>query len=87
MKILIVEDEPKTGDYLRQGLREAGFAVLEDRGEGSVPAQGHSGLRGSQPGPEGVLGEPKGTPNGLEIVRTNWNQFELIMAGQKRLFN
>ena len=27
MKILIVEDEPKTGDYLRQGLREAGFAV------------------------------------------------------------
>ena len=27
MKILIVEDEPKAGDYLRQGLREAGFAV------------------------------------------------------------
>jgi len=27
VKILIVEDEPKTGDYLRQGLREAGFAV------------------------------------------------------------
>ena len=27
MKILIVEDEPKTGDYLRQGLREAGFGV------------------------------------------------------------
>ena len=27
MKILIVEDEPKTGDYLRQGLREAGFTV------------------------------------------------------------
>ncbi len=27
MKILIVEDEPKTGDYLRQGLREAGYAV------------------------------------------------------------
>lgn len=27
MKILIIEDEPKTGDYLRQGLREAGFAV------------------------------------------------------------
>ncbi len=24
MNILIVEDEPKTGDYLRQGLREAG---------------------------------------------------------------
>ena len=27
MKILIVEDEIKTGEYLRQGLREAGFAV------------------------------------------------------------
>ncbi|MCB1931382.1 MAG: heavy metal response regulator transcription factor [Candidatus Accumulibacter sp.] len=27
MKILIVEDEPKTGDYLRKGLVEAGFIV------------------------------------------------------------
>jgi two-component system copper resistance phosphate regulon response regulator CusR len=27
MKILIVEDELKTGDYLRQGLSEAGFVV------------------------------------------------------------
>ena len=27
MKILIVEDETKTGDYLRQGLTEAGYAV------------------------------------------------------------
>ncbi len=27
MKILIVEDELKTGDYLRQGLTEAGFTV------------------------------------------------------------
>ena len=27
MKILIVEDEPKTGDYLRQGLGEAGFVT------------------------------------------------------------
>ena len=25
MKILIIEDEPKTGEYLRQGLTEAGF--------------------------------------------------------------
>ena len=25
MKMLIIEDEPKTGDYLRQGLSEAGF--------------------------------------------------------------
>jgi len=27
MKILVVEDEPKTGEYLRQGLTEAGFVV------------------------------------------------------------
>lgn len=27
MKILIIEDEPKTGDYLRQGLTEAGFVA------------------------------------------------------------
>ena len=33
MKILIVEDEIKTGEYLRQGLREAGFVVdLATRG-------------------------------------------------------
>jgi two-component system copper resistance phosphate regulon response regulator CusR len=27
MKLLVVEDEAKTGDYLRQGLSEAGFVV------------------------------------------------------------
>lgn len=27
VKILIVEDEPKTGDYMKKGLQEAGFAV------------------------------------------------------------
>ena len=27
MKLLIIEDEPTTGEYLRQGLQEAGFAV------------------------------------------------------------
>ncbi|MBZ0143048.1 MAG: DNA-binding response regulator, partial [Rhodocyclaceae bacterium] len=27
MRILIVEDEQKTGEYLRQGLAEAGFVV------------------------------------------------------------
>jgi two-component system copper resistance phosphate regulon response regulator CusR len=27
VKVLIVEDEPKTGDYLKQGLSEAGFVV------------------------------------------------------------
>jgi len=33
MKLLIVEDEAKTGEYLRQGLSEAGFVVdLTDNG-------------------------------------------------------
>ncbi len=27
MRILVVEDEPKTGDYLRKGLNESGFVV------------------------------------------------------------
>ena len=27
MKLLVVEDEAKTADYLRQGLSEAGFVV------------------------------------------------------------
>ena len=27
VKILIVEDEPKTGEYLRQGLSEAGYVA------------------------------------------------------------
>ena len=27
MRILVVEDEPKTGNYLKQGLTEASFVV------------------------------------------------------------
>lgn len=27
MRILVIEDEPKLGDYLRKGLAESGFAV------------------------------------------------------------
>ncbi|MDP1717923.1 MAG: response regulator, partial [Burkholderiales bacterium] len=27
MRILVVEDEPKTGDYLKKGLSESGFVV------------------------------------------------------------
>jgi len=36
VKILIVEDEPKTGDYLRQGLSEAGLItdLARDGGDG-----------------------------------------------------
>jgi two-component system copper resistance phosphate regulon response regulator CusR len=43
VKILIVEDEPKAGDYLRQGLREAGYVVdLVDNGTDGL----HQGLEG-----------------------------------------
>jgi two-component system copper resistance phosphate regulon response regulator CusR len=36
VKILLVEDQPKTGEYLRQGLSEAGFVVdwTQDGAEG-----------------------------------------------------
>ena len=27
MRLLIVEDEPKTGDYLKKGLTEHGYAI------------------------------------------------------------
>ncbi|MCK9284424.1 MAG: heavy metal response regulator transcription factor [Rhodocyclaceae bacterium] len=37
MKILVVEDEPKTGSYLHQGLTEAGFVV-------DLVRDGHDGL-------------------------------------------
>ena len=42
MKILIVEDEPKTGDYLRQGLSEAGLNtdLARDGNDGLHLAQG-----------------------------------------------
>ena len=37
MRILVVEDEAKTGDYLRQGLSEAGYVV-------DLARTGHDGL-------------------------------------------
>jgi len=37
MKILVIEDEPKTGSYLRRGLSEAGFAA-------DLVADGRDGL-------------------------------------------
>lgn len=43
MKILVVEDEPKTGDYLQQGLTEAGFVtdLVRDGWDGLDMAQAH----------------------------------------------
>lgn len=38
MKILVVEDELKTGNYLKQGLMEADFVVdLVSDGEDGLP--------------------------------------------------
>jgi len=37
MRILVVEDEPRAGDYLQQGLGEAGYVV-------DVARDGHTGL-------------------------------------------
>jgi two-component system copper resistance phosphate regulon response regulator CusR len=48
LKILIVEDEPKTGDYLRQGLREAGFTV-------DLVRSGTDGLHAAREGAHDLL--------------------------------
>ena len=43
MKILVVEDEPKTGDYLKLGLTEAGFVadLARDGWDGLEMAKAH----------------------------------------------
>ena len=48
MKLLVAEDEPKTGTYLQQGLTEAGFTV--DRVENGTDAA----QQGSTPFPRTV---------------------------------
>jgi len=46
MKILIVEDERKTGEYLRQGLSEAGFVTdLARDGVDGAPSRQPERLR------------------------------------------
>lgn len=65
MKILIVEDEPKTGDYLRQGLSEAGFVV-------DLVRDGLDGLHLARSGDYDLLVLDVMLPgaNGWEILRT-----------------
>lgn len=48
MKILVVEDEEKTGDYLKQGLEEAGFVV-------DLARNGQDGLHFGQNGEYDLL--------------------------------
>ena len=51
MKILVVEDEPKTGNYLKQGLGEASFVVdlMRDGNDGLHAAMTRSRSRPRPP--------------------------------------
>ncbi len=49
MKILVVEDEPKTASYLRNGLVENGFVA-------DVSTQGDDGLHAALTGDSGRCG-------------------------------
>ena len=45
MRILVIEDEPKTGDYLLRGLGEAGFVVsLARNGRDGLQMAGEGGF-------------------------------------------
>jgi two-component system copper resistance phosphate regulon response regulator CusR len=65
VKILIVEDEPKTGDYLQQGLREAGFTV-------ELAVNGVDGLHLATHGDHGLLILDVMLPgmNGWQLLRS-----------------
>ncbi len=65
MKILIVEDESKTGEYLRQGLSEAGFVV-------DLAKNGTDGLHLAEQGDYdlAILDVMLPEMNGWEILRT-----------------
>ncbi|MDQ2638999.1 MAG: response regulator, partial [Pseudomonadota bacterium] len=65
MKLLVVEDEPKMGDYLRQGLSEAGFVVdLARNGTDGLhlASQGHYDLV--------ILDVMLPGLNGWQVIRT-----------------
>ena len=76
MKILIVEDEAKTGEYLRQGLSEAGFVVdLVRDGLDGLHAAGEGGydlvvLDVQLPGIDGwrVLEELRGSGSEVPVL-------------------
>jgi two-component system, OmpR family, copper resistance phosphate regulon response regulator CusR len=65
VKILIVEDEPKTGDYLKQGLCEAGFAV-------ELATDGTDGLHLATQGDHDLLI--------LDVMLPGLNGWELLRA-------
>lgn len=65
MKILIVEDEPKTGEYLRQGLKEASFVV-------DLAHNGNDGLHAALEGTHDLIILDVMLPgmNGWEVMRS-----------------
>ncbi|WP_454732945.1 MULTISPECIES: heavy metal response regulator transcription factor [Cupriavidus] len=64
MKILVVEDEPKTGEYLRKGLAESGFVV-------DLAVTGADGLHQGMEGEYDLMILDVMLPgmNGLEVLR------------------
>ena len=72
MRLLIVEDEQKTGDYLKQGLSEAGFQVSLVR----------NGLKYAYKGPKGIFWQKwskKWTIFGLKHFKTGDKKSVLIL--------
>ena len=74
MKILIVEDEPKTGEYLRQGLKEASFVV-------DLAHNGNDGLHAALEGTHDLIILDVMLPgmNGWEVMRSLRHQGNLSL--------
>ncbi|NBW49913.1 MAG: response regulator [Betaproteobacteria bacterium] len=73
MKILIVEDEPKTGEYLRQGLKEASFVV-------DLAHNGNDGLHAALEGMHDLIILDVMLPgmNGWEVMRNLRHQGNMV---------
>lgn len=69
MKILIVEDEAKTGEYLRQGLSEAGFVV-------DLAQTGTEGLHLAQQGDHDLVI--------LDVMLPGLNGWQVLQAMRQR---
>ena len=65
MHILIIEDEPKTGDYLQRGLRDSGFGA-------SLARNGREGLQ--------IAGEEEIDLVVLDVMLPGMNGWEVLAA-------
>lgn len=76
MKILVVEDELKTGNYLKQGLMEADFVVdLVSDGEDGLPPHKriHFGCKSESFSPEQRVRLSKPAMKIVPPSTPNWN--------------